>query len=113
MRLSPLSEAPCVIVNFLNFTFNKFSDYLPSPSHDESCKQIFCNAAKSLQKKLLHPFSLIESSLGCLAQRTVLVSDLAQTAIASVTAPPPHLPEFRSQPGPGRVTDWNYSVPAR
>ena len=46
-----LSEAPCVIVNFLNFTFNKFSDYLPSPSHDESCKQIFCNGAKSLQKK--------------------------------------------------------------
>ena len=76
-------------------------------------RKYFAMLRRVCKKKLLHPFSLIESSLGRLAQRTVLVSDLAQTAIASVTAPPPHLPEFRSQPGPGRVTDWNYSVPAR
>ena len=50
-------------------------------------------------KKILHPFPLIESSLGCLTQRTVLVLVLAQAGIASLTALLPHLPEFRSQPG--------------
>ena len=55
----------CVTVNFLNFPFNKFSDYLLRLIHEESCQQTFCNAVKNVQnlcilfldRKLIRVFS--------------------------------------------------------